>query len=39
MNHEVDFELLQVGYGFEQATGFAKRSPKLVCLSNCAADA
>ena len=39
MNHGMDFELLQVGYGFEQAKGFAKRSPELVRLSNCAADA
>jgi amidase len=27
MNHGQDFELLQVAYGFEQATGHAKRAP------------
>ena len=29
MNHGMDFELLQVGYGFEQATGFAERQPAV----------
>ncbi|GEP26745.1 amidase [Cryobacterium levicorallinum] len=27
MNHGEDFELLQVGYAFEQATGFARQAP------------
>jgi amidase len=29
MDHGQDFELLQVAYGFEQATGHAKRAPAL----------
>lgn len=30
MNHGKDFELLQVGHGFEQATGFAHQAPALL---------
>lgn len=30
MNHGEDFELLRVGYAFEQATGFARQAPALL---------
>jgi amidase len=30
MNHGQDFELLQVGHGFERATQFARRAPALL---------
>ncbi|MFK4298745.1 amidase [Arthrobacter sp. GAS37] len=34
MNHGKDFELLQLGHGFEQATGFAQKLPQLLDAPN-----